>query len=98
VVISAQTGQNLEELIGHLQDYARETMSVEGSMIVANERQRFAIVMAQEALSAALDEKAPLEVVAEELRRACFALESLMGKVGVEDVLDRLFSRFCIGK
>jgi tRNA modification GTPase len=98
VTISARTGQNLEELIGKLQVYASETMSVEGSMIVANERQRFAIVQAQEALVAALDEKAPLEVVAEELRRACFLLESLMGKVGVEDVLDQLFSRFCIGK
>jgi tRNA modification GTPase len=98
VTISARTGQNLEEFIGRLQDYASETMSVDGSMIAANERQRFAIVMAQEALLAALDEKAPLEVVAEELRRACFSLESLMGKVGVEDVLDHLFSRFCIGK
>ena len=67
-------------------------------MIVANERQRFAVQQAYEALQAALDEKAPLEVLAEDLRRACFALESLMGKVGVEDVLDQLFSRFCIGK
>jgi tRNA modification GTPase len=98
MAISAQTGQNLEELIGKLQDYANSNMSVEGSLIVGNERQRFAIVMAQEALVAALDDNAPMEVVAEELRRACFSLESLMGKVGVEDVLDQLFSRFCIGK
>ncbi|WP_294535605.1 tRNA uridine-5-carboxymethylaminomethyl(34) synthesis GTPase MnmE [uncultured Rhodoblastus sp.] len=98
LAISARTGKNLEKLIGRLENHASETMSVEGSMLVANERQRFAIVMAQEALSAGLDENAPLEVVADELRRACFALESLMGKVGVEDVLDRLFSRFCIGK
>jgi tRNA modification GTPase len=98
LAISARTGQNLETLISRLQVYASETMSVEGSMIVANERQRFAIQQAQEALVAALDERTPLEVLAEELRRACFALESLMGKVGVEVVLDQLFSRFCIGK
>jgi tRNA modification GTPase len=98
LAISARTGHNLETLIGRLQDHASETMSVEGSMIVANGRQRFAVVQAQEALQAALDEQAPLEVLAEDLRRACFALESLMGKVGVEDVLDQLFSRFCIGK
>lgn len=98
LVISARTGLNLEKLIVKLQDHANEAMSVEGSLIVANERQRFAIQQAQEALASALDECAPLEVVAEELRRACFALESLMGKVGVEDVLDQLFSRFCIGK
>ncbi len=96
--ISARTGLNIENLIARLQEYANENMSVDGSLIVANERQRFAIQMAHEALLASLDENAPLEVVAEELRRACFSLESLMGKVGVENVLDQLFSRFCIGK
>ncbi len=96
--ISARTGWKIENLITRLQEHANEKMSVDGSLIVANERQRFAIYMAHEALLASLDENAPLEVVAEELRRACFSLESLMGKVGVENVLDHLFSRFCIGK
>jgi tRNA modification GTPase len=96
--VSARTGWNIENLIARLQEHANENMSVDGSLIVANERQRFAISMAHEALLASLDENAPLEVVAEELRRACFSLESLMGKVGVENVLDQLFSRFCIGK
>jgi tRNA modification GTPase len=96
--LSARTGRNIDKLIARVQTFAAENMSIEGSLVVANERQRHALSLAQDALFAALDRKAPLEVVAEELRRACFALESLMGKVGVEDVLDQLFSRFCIGK
>lgn len=96
--ISATTGYNCDFLIKQLQSFAQENMSVEGSVVVANDRQRFAIRAAQEALTAALDGTAPLEILAEELRRACFSLESLVGKVGVEDVLDQLFSRFCIGK
>ena len=96
--LSAATGRNCDLLMKHLQSFGQENMSVEGSLVVANDRQRFAIRAAQEALTAALDGNAPLEILAEELRRACFSLESLVGKVGVEDVLDQLFSRFCIGK
>jgi tRNA modification GTPase len=73
-------------------------MSVEGSLIIANERQRSALRSAELALSSALDESAPLEIVAEDIRRACFFLESLIGRVGVEDVLDRIFAKFCVGK
>ena len=38
------------------------------------------------------------ELLAEELRIAVLALERLVGRIDVEDVLDRLFSGFCIGK
>ena len=98
IEISAKTGRNLDILINRLEGYAKQTMSVEGSLIVANERQRSAICSAEVALRAALDECAPLEIVAEDLRRACFFLESLIGRVEVEDVLDRIFAQFCIGK
>jgi tRNA modification GTPase len=98
IEISAKTGRNLDMLIKRLEGYARKSMFVEGSLIVANERQRSAICAAEVALRAALDESAPLEIVAEDLRRACFFLESLIGRVGVEDVLERIFARFCIGK
>jgi tRNA modification GTPase len=98
IEISAKTGRNLDMLIKRLECYAQQCMSVEGSLIVANERQRSAIRSAAVALTAAADENAPLEIVAEDLRRACFFLESLIGRVGVDDVLERVFARFCIGK
>jgi len=98
IEISAKTGRNLDMLIKRLECYAQQCMSVEGSLIVANERQRSAIRSAEVALKAATDENAPLEIVAEDIRRACFFLESLIGRVGVDDVLERIFSQFCIGK
>lgn len=38
------------------------------------------------------------ELVAEEIRRASEALAEMIGAVGVEDLLDEIFGRFCIGK
>ena len=73
-------------------------MSIDGSIILANERQWRAIVAAREAVEAAGRPGLPPEIVAEELRRASFALENLLGKIGVENVLDSIFGRFCIGK
>ncbi len=40
----------------------------------------------------------PQDLVAEELRQALLALAALMGETTPEDLLDRLFSSFCIGK
>jgi tRNA modification GTPase len=39
-----------------------------------------------------------VELAAEHLRRAMRALDSLIGRVDVEDLLDEIFSSFCIGK
>jgi tRNA modification GTPase len=40
----------------------------------------------------------PLELVAEELRSASDALDAIDGHTGPEDLLDRIFARFCLGK
>jgi len=96
--ISAQTGDNVEVLIARLQGFAGDQMHSDGALVIANERQRNAIRLAYTSLSAAVEMINVPEFLAEELRQACFALESLIGKVGVEDVLDQLFARFCIGK
>ena len=39
-----------------------------------------------------------VELAAEELRRAIVALDSLVGRIDVENVLGEIFSSFCIGK
>lgn len=96
--LSVKSGLNIELLIEHLHAFANENMTLTGSLVLANERQLHAVESALDALADAGRVNVPLEVLAEDLRRVCFALESLIGKVGVEDILDSLFSRFCIGK
>jgi len=46
----------------------------------------------------ALRENQPLELVALDLRIAVNAVGEIVGKTATEDLLDAIFSRFCIGK
>jgi tRNA modification GTPase len=65
------------------------------------ERQVEHVRAAHDALTAsihALAQREAGEVVASELRRAARAFDQLLGRDVDVDVLDRIFSRFCIGK
>jgi tRNA modification GTPase len=93
--ISVQSGAGLEELLERLRQAAAESLG-SGSAIVTRRRQ----VEAIEAALAALDGMAGVgdEVAADLLRSASEAIGRLTGRIDVEDVLDRLFGEFCIGK
>jgi tRNA modification GTPase len=62
---------------------------VEGVRAAAREMRDFA---------AALGRGIPPEVAAAHLKGAATATEELLGTIGTEDVLDRVFSDFCVGK
>jgi tRNA modification GTPase len=68
------------------------------SALVIRERHRDAIGAARDFIAAALTPGRPLELVAEEIRLAARSLERIVGAIDVEQVLDVVFSRFCIGK
>ena len=64
-------------------------------------RQRTALARAREALAAALDQfhgAGDAVLVAHHVREATAALDELVGAVDIEDVLDRVFGTFCVGK
>ncbi|MFZ1814870.1 MAG: tRNA uridine-5-carboxymethylaminomethyl(34) synthesis GTPase MnmE [Rhizobiaceae bacterium] len=66
---------------------------------VTRERQRLALEVCESSLALALEcDRAMEEVAADHIRSASNALGRLTGKMDVEDVLDRIFSEFCIGK
>ena len=75
---------------------ARSLMPGEGDYAL-HKRQRDAVAEMAAALDAAAGE-ADLLIVAEHLRTARSAMDRLTGRSGVEDMLDALFGRFCIGK
>ena len=67
--------------------------------VLTLERHRKAFQAARESLSSVLaPEASELELIAEDLRRAAAALDRVVGRIGVEDVLGEIFSRLCVGK
>jgi len=95
LAVSAETGVGVEQLWELL--VSRSSALIPGANDMAlNQRQRTHCV---EALGALADMDRPDElIVADALRRANIALARITGEVGIEAMLDALFSRFCIGK
>jgi tRNA modification GTPase len=97
IAVSALTGEGLAELRDRLAAAARELTESSGPPPLTQARHRAALDQAAERLAAA--QVADLqELRAEDLRLALRALGRITGSVGVEDILDTLFARFCIGK
>ena len=97
VRVSALTGQGMNRLRRMLAEIARDLTASAGPPAVTRARHRAALTEAAAALQGALTADWP-ELRGEELRRALLALGRVTGRLGVEDVLDSIFSQFCIGK
>jgi tRNA modification GTPase len=99
LLLSAETGENLELLTRRLAEFARQATAYGQNALITRERHRLAFEAATASLAAFIEnDDAPVEIIAEYLRAACHALESLIGRVDVEDILGEIFARFCIGK
>jgi tRNA modification GTPase len=94
--VSARTGEGLDSLVSLLVDRARSLLPGEGE-VALNARHRAALAMVLEYLQSASEAGDPL-IAAEWLRLARGALDAVTGRAGVENMLDALFARFCVGK
>jgi tRNA modification GTPase len=94
--VSAVTGAGIGELLERIAVLARSLLPGEDA-IALNRRQATQIGEAAAALRDAASAH-ELVVIAEHLRAARAAFDRLTGRAGVEDVLDALFGRFCLGK
>ncbi|MEZ4585844.1 MAG: tRNA uridine-5-carboxymethylaminomethyl(34) synthesis GTPase MnmE [Gemmatimonadales bacterium] len=102
LAVSALTGQGLGDLRRELGErlFARRIGPESLEPMLTQERHRHALAAARQAL---IDARGRLgdgdpAIVAHQVRSAVDQLDSLIGVVVVDDVLDRLFARFCIGK
>jgi tRNA modification GTPase len=96
IAVSSLTGEGMVELLRQIETMARELLPREDS-IALNRRQALHVEEAAEALAQATH-SGDLVLAADDLRVARSAFDRLTGRAGVEDVLDALFSRFCLGK
>ncbi len=101
--VSALTGEGLEALRQALAARAFSTLTQGGDaeVVLTRERQRLALERALEEVRRFREARAPgvdAVVAATHLRAAVAALEDIIGLVTAQDVLDRVFSTFCVGK
>lgn len=98
--VSGKTGAGVEELVRRIT--AELETRASNAALATRERHRMAITRAISALSDAEFEVRAgaerAELASENIRTAIRALESLVGRVDVEAVLDEIFSSFCLGK
>ena len=96
VAVSAVTADGLERLLDLISKEAKLLLPAEDA-IALNRRQAGHIAEAADAIDVAAS-AGELVIVAENLRQARSAFDRLTGRAGFEQVLDALFSRFCLGK
>lgn len=96
LAVSSVTGDGIPELLHRIGTLARALLPSEDA-IALNRRQAECLTEAADSVAHAA---VALEsvLIAEDLRVARGAFDRLTGRAGVEDVLDALFSRFCLGK
>ena len=99
LILTAATGEGMDKLHKYIVEMARTLLPREGEAALRR-RQRAALAEAQGWLTieAGSIEARDLILLAERLRLAGGALDRITGRAGVEDMLDTLFGRFCIGK
>jgi tRNA modification GTPase len=99
LVISIRTGEGLDDLLETLTKRAEHAAGNLSDPLPTRRRHMELLAETSKEISAAIDDEiAPLEVRAEFLRRASHSLGRITGDVDVEDILDVVFSQFCIGK
>lgn len=101
--ISAKRGEGIDELCGALRNAVDTEGLYHGDPVVSNSRHYEALTAAREALDRALagmDEGLPADLLSEEIRPVIGHLGEITGRgaIAPDEVLENIFSKFCIGK
>ncbi len=102
ILISAKTGEGIDKLFEMFKNYIIDhKIYSEDVAIISNIRHYNSLKSAKDALTNAkqsLIENQSNEFVAIDLRKAANSLKELTGEITSEEILNSIFSRFCIGK
>ena len=96
-VISCLKGIGISEFTKELTEMVKNRYDIGENPLITRERHRKAASDCLEALKRSLNVD-QIELLAEDLRLAIYALARITGRVDVEDILDVVFRDFCIGK
>ena len=100
-MVSAKTGAGCDALERRLTQIVGERLDADEAPLVTRARHRDLVEEALAAIERALEGARigiGAELVSEDLRLAARALGRITGSIDAEDLLDRIFSQFCVGK
>lgn len=98
--VSGKTGYGITELVEKISDTLSSRAAASGvaTRLRHKEAMQRGLVALEEAQRLVPSGEDVADVAAEELRTAIRALDSLVGRIDVESVLDEIFASFCLGK
>lgn len=102
-ITSALHRTGIDEMLDWISMYARDMSrkTIASDVMVTNSRHALCLQKAEENLhrsKKAIEDNLTEEFIALEIRETCDALGEIIGEVTSEDILNNIFSRFCIGK
>ena len=97
LAVSAHTGEGVDAVLDRITTHIRSRYEGAGNALITRQRHRAALESCLAHLRRFTPD-APLELNGEELRLAARALATITGTITIDDVLDIVFSSFCIGK
>ena len=101
IKISAKSGIGIESLCARLREVTDTTQLSSGSIVVSNMRHYSALNSASEALKDAcrdIELNLPTDLLSEDIRRILHHLGEITGEITSNEILQTIFSKFCIGK
>ena len=101
IQVSLKENTGTGELVKKIKDKVEKLLGNTENAIITRKRHKTNLENCVAELQGFIDARQknlPIELCGENLRRASFHLGKIVGKIGVEDILDKIFSEFCIGK
>lgn len=97
IEISVKNNINLDKVIDKIKDFISKNITPYSNTNITQERYRIELKKTIEYLKK-IDNNMPIEIVAENIRLSAFCIGKIVGQIGTEEILDNIFSKFCIGK
>ena len=97
ILISAKYGENIAEITRQLGEYFESIYELGAAQLMTRNRYKEALSECLENLQRFNLQK-EIELSAEDIRLACRAIGKITGRVEIDEILDKIFSSFCIGK
>lgn len=97
ILISAKENQNVNEITDKIYETFQNMYEKSSAQLITRQRYKESLAECLENLSRFNLQK-EIELSAEDIRLACRAIGKITGQVEVDEILDKIFSSFCIGK